>query len=341
MEGISAGFLFLSSGQWRDDAPHLTVADVPAGRGRARGLLAMVVELAGEPQGRDATAARLIAVAQKAYGETSGTITLALRRVVEAVNDALYEANARAPREQRRHGGMSCVLVTDGDVYIGQAGPAVVYLTQAGMLQRFPADSPWLSADPQTPVGTTWTPLGIRPVVPTNLFHCQVGAEDSVALASSNLARLTEPGDLEAALDQDLEMVMRDLSALATAGQDFSVLVLQMPPAEQPGGPPLVPASGTPSPTGREEQELPAAQVPKATPGLAEIAVSWTRQTTAGLLVALGSLLRGLLPERAVSADQPLLAETQRAKLLAGLALAFALLVVVFTILFYFQQQGR
>jgi hypothetical protein len=340
MEGITAGFISWSSGRWRDDAPHLTVAEVPAGRGRVPGLLAVLVELAGGSQGRDATAARLVAAAQQAYSETSGTITLALRRAVEAANAALYQANAGAPREQRRHGGMSCVLVTDGDVYIGQAGPAVVYLTQAGALQRFPADSPWLSTSPQTPVGTTWTPLGVRPVVPVNLFHCPVGAEDSVALATSNLPRLIEPGDLEAALDQDPQIVMRALSALSAAGQDFSVLLLQMPPAERRQELVLNEVKDD-KVTRRQELVLNEVQDDKVIrPD--DVTLSPRHLVTlSSSLAGLGRLIRHLLPERAGSADRPLLAGAQRRKLLAGLALAFPLFVVVFTILFYLQQQGR
>jgi hypothetical protein len=328
------GYIKLIQGRWSDDARNLAVTDVPPVRGRAGGILYILVELSGDVSGREQLAERLANAAQQAYLASAGSFTLGLRRAVEAANTALFQANVAAPVEQRRYGGISCVVVSDSDVYIGQAGPALVYALHGEGVRPFPFESPWLAtsgeppASPEALDGTTWVPLGVRRELEVNLFHCRMEPGDVICLATSNLAQLVRQDDLELILDQELEDSLRDLLTVAE-GEDVTVLLVQKPSLGEP------------------DEELAALAEHPAIRGPGWVARG--RQTLGQLKVrrrlrALGAAIAGfllrLLPDRETQPLPPV-EEEQKRRVLAGIALLIPSLIAILTLTFYLQQGNR
>lgn len=331
------GYIKLIQGRWSEDARDLAMADVPPARGRAGGTLYILVELSGDLQGREELAERLVTEARRAYLASAGSFTLGLRHAIEAANASLFQANLQTMRDERRYGGISCVVVSGSDAYIGQAGPAVVYVLQAEELRRFPSESPWLPvpgelpAPPEAVDGTTWVPLGIRRSLEINLFHCCVEPGDVLCLASSNLAQWVQHEDLELILDQELEDSLQDLLS-AAEGQDLTALIVQMPPlaaAEEP----------------TKEVKVGAERAGVPSPGWpAWIGQAVTRVDLGGRLRSAGAtlahLLARFLPDRKAQPLPPV-AEEQRQRLLAGVALLIPLVIAIFTLTYYLQQASR
>jgi len=331
------GYIKLIQGRWSEDARDLAVADVPPARGRAGGTLYILVELSGDLQGREELAERLVTEARRAYLASAGSFTLGLRRAIEAANASLFQANLQTMRDERRYGGISCVVVSGSDAYVGQAGPAVVYALHAEEFHRFPSESPWLPAPGEPPAppeavdGTTWVPLGIRRSLEVNLFHCSVEPGDVLCLASSHLAQWIQHEDLELILDQELEDSLQDLLSVAE-GQDLTALIVQMPPL-----------AGAEEPTREVQVWAERAGVPG--PGWpARIAQGVTRMDLGGRLRSAGAtlthLLARFLPDREAQPLPPV-AEEQKQRLLAGVALFIPLVIALFTLIYYLQQASR
>lgn len=241
-----------SGGAWRSTAPNFSVY-APGQVGPAdRGLLAVVVDLAGPIEGRDELARYMVLAAQKAYFNASGPITVGLKAAAEAANETLYQANALTTREMRRHGGIGLAALVGADLYLGQAGPSLIYVDQAGDLLQFPSESPWLSGGDGEEGDGGWYPLGIRRKIDVDLYHVEVGDDDIVVATTPAVAQLATGDFLDALLDQAPQDIVNDLAQLASnaaSDPDLTVVAMRLegtgvethavapPPAEyaQPG----------------------------------------------------------------------------------------------------------
>lgn len=199
---------------------------------RDPGNLYVLIEAAGDPYGIDVLYSNMMDAAKAAYFGARGSITLGLRDAVRAANNALFQENLESPRDLRRIGGMSCVVLRQDDVYIAQAGPALVYVLSGTSEWRFPTESSWLDAPVDEEVeGLNAIPLGVRKEIPVELFHSRVQAGDRVLLASSSLMPLFRRVDIIRALGQDSQKGIKDLMTYSGAG-DASLMVLDLVPAE-------------------------------------------------------------------------------------------------------------
>ena len=188
-------------GAWTGSASNVAIFP-PRSVGPAdRGLLAVAIDLAGAEEGRADLSRLMVQAARTAYYNATGTITMGLRRAVEAANEVLYQANVTTLREMRRHAGMGVAALVGADLYLGQAGPSLIYVVQAGDLLQFPTDSPWLSNKEGQEEGG-WYPLGVRRAFQVDLYHVEVGDEDTVVLTSPAVAQLATGDFLDALLDQ-------------------------------------------------------------------------------------------------------------------------------------------
>ncbi len=216
-------------GRWLSSGPFMLVADVGSdGRGAARGRLHILLELLVDHPDRSAMAREILALIRDTYYDANGTLTMGLRRAVEAANWALFQYNLRLPPLQRQYGGVTLVVLSDTDLYIAQAGPSLVYVVQADDLQQYPSDSPWLSDDTPDPDELVdWNPLGRQRAVRVDLYHVEVEPGDRIALTSPLVARLVSGGDLRALLDSEPETAVLYLARLA--GQaDLSAIVVEI-----------------------------------------------------------------------------------------------------------------
>ncbi len=210
--------------------------------GRDKGHLYAVIELEGQPPGRDETCRRLIEIIEKGYRRAPGSVTARLRQAIEEANAFLYEANRQAIQDDQRSGGVTCIVFKDGNVYVGQAGPALAYVARKGKLWRYPKTSPWLDAAPPEPGESYSPPLGAGRKVEINFAHCQVQPGDIILLATSALAsRASHREVTEAVVYQGVEAALKNLRALA--GQaDLSAVVVEVMAAEKAEAAPQKPA---------------------------------------------------------------------------------------------------
>jgi len=140
------GHLSIVNGMAQERAKNVLVIEpshlIPLGRGK--GNLYVMIEMAGERMGHDELSQLLLETINKAYFQSAGGITAGLRQAIKAANAQLFRENRDRLMAERVIGGVSCVVLRENDAYIGQAGPALVYVAHKGDLTRYPETSPWL-----------------------------------------------------------------------------------------------------------------------------------------------------------------------------------------------------
>ncbi len=229
------GQLHIAHGVLQEEVDNVLVVEssplIPLGREKSN--LYVMLELEGQPPGRDEISRQLVEIIDKEYSHTPGSITSKLRQAIKRANLFLFEANRQAPRDERRSGGVTCVVLKESDVYIGQAGPALAYVAHKGELSRYPKTSPWLDSAYLKFKEGYLPSLGLRHDVTVELFRCQVQPGDVILLATTPLARLAKRTKVaEAVVYQGVEAALKNLRGLAS-GQDLSVLVIEVVAAEE------------------------------------------------------------------------------------------------------------
>ncbi len=274
-------------------------AAVPASR-RHRGALYILIEVLGGLPDPDFTLARLAQIIQNEYYQASGSVTGGIGQGLRAANDWLFEENLNSPREQRGVAGVSCAVLRDGDLYLGQIGPALAYLARADGARRFPDDSPWLrQAIPGDAERAASPPLGVRRVIEPQFYHATPDVGDVLVMASPALARLLPDQAVAGVIGAGGEAARRQLQVLAS-GQDMNALIVALaaqepaPAAREAAVAPILPAEDeaeevllAPARSVRRQEAEPAR--PRRRP----VGPSLSR-AGAGLL----ALLRRTLPER-------------------------------------------
>lgn len=294
------------------DRPGGILAEEPASlfaKGRSRGNLYILVEVAGPEGGGEALAQALASVARDAYYGWRGSVTAGLQQALGQVNDLLFEENRNSLPGEQRTAGMSCVVLRDDDLFVAQAGPAAICLAQArtergergDKVQRYPDRSPWLGDVPPEEVDAA--PLGARRDAQIDLFHAQVREGDAILLLESHLVRDLPPDTWSAVLGSTASETILDDLVDASGGADLSALLVVLAEEE------AVPAASQPA--------APAAPVAQeASPPLLEQAGSWWEQLHVGerlrrggqaLAVVLGGLWAGLLTlfQRLIPSREP------------------------------------
>lgn len=213
----TVGLFSIVDGTVQDEAPNLLVTRGPLdAQGREAGQLAIAVELVGRSLGEEEMYDELLQAISDAYFRHPGSITARLQEAIQEANALLAHANTALLPEERLLGGVTCVFHMGQDVYIGQAGPAVVYLGQKGSLRRFPESSPWLQKPlPGAPDRLYPAPLGVHATVHANLFHASVQPGDAIVLGTSSLAHVVATKDVaEAVLFQPIDDALYNLARL-------------------------------------------------------------------------------------------------------------------------------
>lgn len=237
----------------RHDRPGGTLVDEHSsrpGKGRDRGNLYVLMEVSGQPAGRDIIADQLVQVIHKAYFGRPGSVTAGLQNAIREANKLLFDDNQESLPGDRRTAGVSCVVLrassrrsqgNDEDLFIAQAGPAAVYLAQGGQVTRFPDISPWLDGMP--PEEMDAAALGQRRDLNVALFHTQVSGNDTILLAESGIAGWVPSEGWNSILTEETPEAIVDALAEAGQGNRLSALVVQLGDrqagqvAEQPTGP--------------------------------------------------------------------------------------------------------
>ncbi|MEW5718566.1 MAG: hypothetical protein AB1817_08070, partial [Chloroflexota bacterium] len=230
--------LSIVDGAWQEAPDNLACFDAAAlfDGSVERGNLYVVVEVAGEPEGRDALARELIETARREYAASRGSIALGLVQAVRAANDFFYTVNANAAPEARRIAGMTAAVLREDELFVAQGGPGLTCLARVNALTRYPAESPWFDAD-EAAVGE-WlgarnfvtpgeVPMGMRRNYTPDVFHFSIYPGDVVVLATRALAHLlTDEEMLDTLANRHPDEIVAGLEDLAGAA-DLSVIVLR------------------------------------------------------------------------------------------------------------------
>lgn len=226
----------IQAGNWQQRPASVAIVDGhaagPLARKfkRQRGNLYVLLEAVHAVSVPDETCEQLLAAIVDAYYAESGSITRGLRASLLAGNTWLFEQNVRADSAHRLLMGLNCVVIREGDMYVGQVGPALVTLHQGDALQRFPAESIWLRSDsPSSFDLNREPPAGMRRELEPAFYHASLGAGDVLVMSTTSLVRLANAGELaEAFASHGGEAVRGNLEVLAN-GRDLTTVVLECP----------------------------------------------------------------------------------------------------------------
>lgn len=174
----------------RDGAPFFAaVLTPPAGASRARAEERLLFLF--NPLGEGAPLPRRDPgnLVRDTYWGTPGSVTAALRRAMAVANRHLLDYNLKADRSDRCYAGIALAVLSDGDLFLLQAGPAWSCILQEQQFTCFPR-------------GEKLSPLGIGPVADVRLRHTLVAPGDTLLLAPHILLRATDQEKLCRALSR-------------------------------------------------------------------------------------------------------------------------------------------
>jgi type II secretory pathway pseudopilin PulG len=254
--------------------------------GTGKGNLYLLVQVSGEPVGKEEIHRELIRRMAEEYSRVPGGVTNGLRQALRAANDFLYARNMDSlPLWQRV--GETCLAVLRGnDLYMGVAGEARVYVLHHGELHLFPPAATYAFDDALPPELQSLPPLGVDDfLTEVGLFHCLVEEGDLILLASGGLPHLATEGRVAAAAWEGARELVDTLRSLASHS-DLSALVIEVEVASAES----VPQPKRPPAEARSVRARPApprvspARQPAAGPAAKGIAAG-----LAALLLALGA----------------------------------------------------
>ncbi|NIV39159.1 MAG: hypothetical protein GWN58_60005, partial [Anaerolineae bacterium] len=198
----------------------------PFAKGRSRGSLYILVELSGAGTEHDAISKQMLQVMRQTYYGQKGSVTAGLRQAVYQANEMLLEENRNSLPGEQRSAGVSCAVLRGDDLFIAQAGPALIYLFHQGQESRYPDRSPWLDGFP--PEDEDAVALGERHELNVDLYHSQIGPGDTLLLGSSGLARDIAPAAWSRILSETPPSALLEDLRRQGGGFELSALVVRL-----------------------------------------------------------------------------------------------------------------
>jgi hypothetical protein len=211
------------------DQPNNILVDertAPFAKGRSRGSLYVLLELSGAGTEHDAISKQMLQEMRRTYYSQRGSVTAGLREAVYQANEMLLQENRNSLPGEQRVAGVSCAVLRGDDLFVAQAGPALMYVLHEGQESRYPDRSPWLDGFPPEEVDAV--ALGTRREINVDLFHSQIGPGDTIFLGSSGLARDIAPAAWSRMLSQTpVSSLLEDLRRQG-GGFELSALVVRL-----------------------------------------------------------------------------------------------------------------
>ncbi len=222
---ITSAHLSILDGSWQETPDTIAILD----QGATRGTLYLVAEVIGDAPDRDVLARNMIESANREYGGSRGSITLALTQAVRAVNDFFYTHNVSQPREARCIAGITAAALRGDDLYIAQGGPGVVCLVHGAKLTRYPSTSPWFAADEAmgdfpTPGAV---PIGLRRDYTPDLSYVKLVEGDTILVATRSLIQFFSDEELLDAVERrPVDGIIENIQDLMGSA-DLSLIAIQ------------------------------------------------------------------------------------------------------------------
>jgi hypothetical protein len=197
------GQLYIIDGVEQDssDVPGLLALPAPskAAHGRHNEVLFVHLTVSGSS---NETADLLRSEVQhigRRYFESVGSVTAALRRVIQEANTRLLQYNLNA-QGIAREGAITCAVQRGSELYLIQAGESLALIGRNFGVERMPARQP----DHITPLGQT-AGLDFR------YFHQRIQPGDMLLLADPRISHLPSRALAPALVDTELELGLAEL----------------------------------------------------------------------------------------------------------------------------------
>jgi hypothetical protein len=189
--------------------------------------LYIILEVTGDPVGRDAIYRELIRIIGEEYYQSPGSVTAKLRQAIGAANSFLLQENLKSLPHEQRAGGVTCTVLREGNVYIAQAGPTTACVSYQGKLTCYP-ESPVTELTAEEA-----TPLGFKRGMPIRFYRSKVGVGDVILLTSGSLTKQASPEQItQAVVGKDVDPALASLEQLAGEG-DASAMFIRVAPVEE------------------------------------------------------------------------------------------------------------
>lgn len=168
-----------ADGRWSDRPS----APVTPPRGKARkGQLFVLADVDGKDASETAEQIRAD-VGDSFYRDPSGSLTSALVRAIQRVNQDLFAENERSIRSDRQYATLCCAVFRDGEAYFALAGRGLGYLIRIDRGERFGRGDP---RPGQRPIDL----VGQADEIDVELHHRTIDAPTAIILTSSGLIDL-------------------------------------------------------------------------------------------------------------------------------------------------------
>ena len=209
-------------GQDHPDLPGLFVADSGVSRRTARSrkgdLLIQFLVLQGTATLAGKGQAQILETLAQAYFESNGSVTTALRDLVNQLNDFLLERNREAAGQSLQATGVFTALVMrNGQVYTIQSGPGHIFTVHAVASQQL--HDPLLAGQG----------LGLGRAATAHLSHAPLDPGDLVILAHEPPAAW-KSDSLQRAYGRPFDTIHRVL--MNAAGDDLKAVLIQAHPGK-------------------------------------------------------------------------------------------------------------
>lgn len=235
------GQLNVQDGKRLDGAPPGVLVETlsPSGRtarGRDRDTLLVHLTLTSRESSPASLYQNVLEALVEDFYSSSGSVTAALRKAVKAANEYLMLHNIRMEGVDRQHGGVTCAVLREEEIFVAQAGPALGFLVHQGELQRLitrpPADT---------------SPLGVSYGADTRFYHSWVHPGDALLLADSSFERHTDQVIASAISYKGVSAGLNNLAALMGSDKHARLLMVEFAErragrTEQPSAPVAVDA---------------------------------------------------------------------------------------------------
>ncbi|HUS69674.1 MAG TPA: hypothetical protein VM075_02715 [Anaerolineae bacterium] len=222
--------LSIESGTERAAAGDSGLAEVsvliPAARGK--GNVYLLVQVSGEPVGKEAIHRELIDVIVESYSRIPGGVTNGLRQAIRAGNHFLYARNLESLPLWQRFGETCCAVLRGNELYMGVAGEAQLYVLRQGDVRVFPPSAVDTSVKAMGAAHRSLPPLGVDEFLrEVGLYHYSIEEGDLIVLASSGLPRIASESRLARAAQGGARQLLDTLKSLASH-TDLSVLLIEV-----------------------------------------------------------------------------------------------------------------
>lgn len=198
---------------------------IPVGPGK--GNLYLLVEVTGDPNGKEDIHRKLIEILSKEYLRVPGGITNGLRQSIRAANSFLYQNNLHSLPLWHRLGETACLVLRGNNLYMGLTGGALVYLVREERSRLFPPPLPRHLAPSVEEERLAFPRLGeLEHLQEVGLFHSHIEADDIIIVASSALSQLVSQRQVTKAAQGGLRQLADTLTS-SSSRSDLSVLIIQ------------------------------------------------------------------------------------------------------------------